>query len=103
MQTVREVHFLTPKGREKALHNHVVAVGNPLAEESSGTTNKPDNTTLRFGRVSRPNFRMADPKAQIPRPGPKAEVPVPNDAMVFPLALFHTGDFSRRPRRTALT
>ena len=56
--------------------------------------NKPDGTTLRKSRVSRPTFRTADPKARLPWFNPKAEVPAPNDVPVFPLALFHTGDFS---------
>lgn len=103
MHTVRETPFLPPKGRENALHNHAVAVGNLLAEESSGATNKPNSTTLQVYRVSRTAFRLPDPKARIPWLGPEAEVPVPNDAPVFPLALFHPGYLPRRPRKTALT
>lgn len=65
--------------------------------------NKPDSTTLQVHRVSRTAFRLPDPKARIPWLSPEAEVPVPNDAPVFPLALFHPGYLPRRPRRTAFT
>ena len=56
--------------------------------------NKPGGATLRKSRVSRTIFRPSDPKAQLPWLSPKAVAPAPNDVPVFPLALFHTGDFS---------
>lgn len=91
------------RAKKDALHNHVVTVGNPLAEESSGATNKPDSTTRRVPRYPASLSTSRPEGADTIRPGPKAEVPVPNDVPVFPLALFHPGDFSRRPRRAALT
>ena len=103
LYTVRETPFLPPKGRENALHNHVVP------SETSLRRNRPEpQTNLTTQPYGSPRFPVSlstdrPEGADTVWPSPEAEVPVPNDVPVFPLALFHPGDFSRGPRRTALT